>query len=411
MRILVISDLYPTASIKSGYFVYNQIKELSKHSNVSVLIPKELPMTYRNLSKIKSILKEIEYLSQLKKEPAPNSYEVGDIMPFLKLPSKHFCFAQSKLFMIQNKTRILRIVAYFQPDLVYAHQIIPSGGIASYIKNKYGIPYIIYEHGADIIGNNTGAGFALRNSLNFNFCRNVLENASCVLTNSQRMKNDVLKFFGNIKVSINHLGVNFDTYKDFKEKDSRINDQFTMVSLCYLDESKRIQDNIAAVKELVNKGYNISYDIYGKGQDEDRLKRIVSINQLDEHIRFMGFLRNEDVIDTLNKYDLFSLPSWEEAFGVVYLEALAAGIPAIGTQNEGPDEINRYGDIIYTVPRNDVSAIANTIEGLIKDYYSAKERVMLGQKVLLEEFNWSKNVQSLLEKINDMHIQTKVFCA
>ena len=403
MNILVISDLYPTATIKSGYFVYNQIKELSKYSNVSVVIPRELPMTYRNLSRIEGIHKEIEYLSRLKKEPVPNSYKVGEIRPFLKLPGKHFCFAQSKLFVMQNKKDIARIIKQFKPNLVYAHQIIPSGGIAFYIKKEYGIPYIIYEHGADIISNSTGEGFALRNSFNFNFSRKVLGAASFVLTNSQRMRNELLKLFNNIRVSINHLGVNFGRYKDFKERDRTKKERFTMVSLCYLDESKRIQDNIMAVMELLKKGYDISYDIYGRGQYESRLKRLVEINQFGERIRFMGFLRNEDVIDTLNKYDLFSLPSWEEAFGVVYLEALAAGIPVVGTQNEGPDEINRYGDIIYTVPRSNIKALVGTIEGLIEYYNSSKERVMLGQKVIMEEFNWSKNIDSLLKTIDSIN--------
>jgi glycosyltransferase involved in cell wall biosynthesis len=400
MDILIISDLYPTATIKSGYFVYNQIKELSKYSNVSVVIPRELPMTYRNLFTIGGIHKEIECLSRLKKEPAPNSYKVGEIKPFLKLPGKHFCFAQSKLFILQNKKAIDIIVNQFKPNMVYAHQIIPSGGIAYYIKKEYGIPFIVYEHGVDIMNANSGQGFALRNRFNFDFSRNVLEAASHILTNSQRVKDELLRFFNGIKVSINHLGVNFKRYRDFNERDKTKKGRFSMVSLCYFEERKGIQDNILAVMELLNKGYDIYYDIYGNGAYENKLKQLVDVNHLADHISFKGFLHNEDVIDTLSKYDLFSLPSWEEAFGVVYLEALAAGIPAIGTQKEGPEEINRYGDIIYTVPRSNIMALAGRIEGLIEDYNSSKERVVLGQRILLEEFNWSKNIESLLKTID-----------
>jgi teichuronic acid biosynthesis glycosyltransferase TuaC len=406
MNILVISDLYPTATIKSGYFVYNQVKELSKHSNVSVVIPRELPMTYRNLSTLEGIHNEIDCLSRLKKEPTSISYEAGEIRPFLKLPGKQLCFAQSKLFVMQNGKNIARIVNRFRPNIVCAHQIIPSGGIAYYIKKKYGIPYIVYEHGADIISNSAGQGFALRNRFNFELSRKVLDSASHVLTNSERMKNELLRLFSNISVSINHLGVNFEKHKDFKERDKARKERSTIVSLCYLDESKRIQDNIMAVRELLNRGYDISYDIYGNGAYETKLKQLVDVNHLTAHVSFKGFLRNEDVIDTLSKYDLFSLPSWEEAFGIVYLEALAAGIPAIGTRDEGPEEINRYGDIIYTVPRSNIRALAGTIEGLICDYNSSKQRVVLGQRMLLEEFNWSKNVESLLKTIDSIGISS-----
>jgi len=403
MNILIISHLYPSVAIKSGYFVYNQIEELSKHLNVYVVIPKEMPTTYRNIFKINGIRREIENLLKIKKEPPPNSYKIGEVMPFFKMPSKQFCFCQSKLFLLQNKKDILRIVNHFQPKIIYAHQIFPGGGIAYYIKKDHGIPYIVYEHGVDVLDNNTGRGFALRNNLNFRFARKVLENASCVLTNSQRMQNEISKHFNNIKVSISHIGVDVKRYGEFKERRRIKKDRFNMVSLCYFTEEKGIRDNIMAVIKLVKKGYNISYDIYGKGEYETILKRLVDQNRLGERIKFKGFLPNEEVIDTLNKYDVFVMPSWEEAFGVVYLEALAAGIPAIGTQNEGPDEINRYGDIVYTVPRNNVEALAGTIEGLIEDYNSSKERVMLGQKVIMEEFNWSKIIDSLLKTIDSIN--------
>ena len=130
MNILIISDLYPTATIRSGYFVYNQIKELSKYSNVSVVIPRELPMTYRNLSTIEGIPKEIECLSRLKREAVPNSYKPEEIRPFLKLPGKQLCFAQSKLFGMQNNEWCQRTMR---------SRIAPMKKVAKMLRNHRGL--------------------------------------------------------------------------------------------------------------------------------------------------------------------------------------------------------------------------------------------------------------------------------
>jgi glycosyltransferase involved in cell wall biosynthesis len=62
------------------------------------------------------------------------------------------------------------------------------------------------------------------------------------------------------------------------------------------------------------------------------------------------------------------LPSVEEAFGVAYIEAMAAGVPAIGTRGEpGPEEIAASGGGIRLVAPGDTHALAAAIEDVLED--------------------------------------------
>src|SRR3954462_4978011 len=64
----------------------------------------------------------------------------------------------------------------------------------------------------------------------------------------------------------------------------------------------------------------------------------------------------------------FVLPSVEEAFGVAYIEAMAAGVPAIGTRGEpGPEEIAASGGGMTLVPPGDAGALADAIRTVLAD--------------------------------------------
>jgi teichuronic acid biosynthesis glycosyltransferase TuaC len=90
--------------------------------------------------------------------------------------------------------------------------------------------------------------------------------------------------------------------------------------------------------------------------------------------------------------DLFVLPSVDEAFGVAYIEAMAGGVPAIGSAGEaGPEEILHEGGGIRLVPPADVPALAQEIDALLGD---ERERGELGRQAratVERAFTWQRS--------------------
>ena len=88
---------------------------------------------------------------------------------------------------------------------------------------------------------------------------------------------------------------------------------------------------IAALPNLRSpRGEPITYLIAGSGADRGRLEQIAAQHGVTEQVRFLGKVSEADLPDLYRAADLFVLPSTGEGFGIVYLEAMACGTPALG---------------------------------------------------------------------------------
>src|SRR5262249_27746177 len=95
-----------------------------------------------------------------------------------------------------------------------------------------------------------------------------------------------------------------------------------------------------------------------------RLLDYISRSGLEERVTFAGFVK--DAHRLISNFDLSLMPSWEEAFGRVAVESLAAGVPVIGTRAGGLPEILNDGGGIMVRPR-DPSALATAVLDLWAD--------------------------------------------
>jgi glycosyltransferase involved in cell wall biosynthesis len=98
-------------------------------------------------------------------------------------------------------------------------------------------------------------------------------------------------------------------------------------------------------------------------------------NGLSEAVRLLGF--RSDVLALINAADVFVLPSPAEPFGLVLLEAMALGKPAIATQAGGPLEIVVPEETGLLVPPSSPEALAEALSRLLAD---AQLRQSMGQK-------------------------------
>lgn len=142
-----------------------------------------------------------------------------------------------------------------------------------------------------------------------------------IICNSEQTKQEVMKYLGvsEKKITVTRLGIS----KDLQPKNTA-HDGYRIGTLSYLDPRKRIDILIRAFKaadfgdaELV---------IAGKGQDEDRLRRIA---EDDPRIKFLGFVPEKEKADFFNSLDVAVFPSLLEGYGIIFVEAMACGISVV----------------------------------------------------------------------------------
>jgi glycosyltransferase involved in cell wall biosynthesis len=103
-----------------------------------------------------------------------------------------------------------------------------------------------------------------------------------------------------------------------------------------------------------------------------KLRQLIAAERLTEHVRLLG--ERSDIPAVMGALDVVLVPSWEEPFGRVVVEAMALGLPVLATSVGGPAEIIRDGEGILVAPR-DPERLADAIACLAS---SAELRASLG---------------------------------
>lgn len=116
----------------------------------------------------------------------------------------------------------------------------------------------------------------------------------------------------------------------------------SVITCSNLIKRKNIDKLILAIKNL--EGFELT--IIGDGKELNKLKKLSRSDILDRQhkIKFLGRLSHEKVLEEMQKADIFILPSVNETFGLVYLEAMAAGCITVCTKNDGIDGIIKDGE-------------------------------------------------------------------
>ena len=138
-----------------------------------------------------------------------------------------------------------------------------------------------------------------------------------------------------------------------------------------------------------NKGYDVLFEalaspelaarpwqcvLGGDGPERTTLEAEAKRRGISDRVRFIGWVSDRQAF--FNTIDLFVLPSREEPFGIVLIEAMAAGLPVVATDTDGPSSILHDGQTGLMVPRDNAKALAGA---LINALASQADMAHMGQ--------------------------------
>ena len=140
-----------------------------------------------------------------------------------------------------------------------------------------------------------------------------------------------------------------------------------VASVGRLHPAKGHDDLLRAVHILIHRGRNVMLRIAGGGTDRDRLYQMIQELDIAGHATLEGPLQESDVRALLDASDVFALASHAEALGVVFMEAMALGVPVIATRTQGAQEVVEDGATGLLVDIKSPDQIAQAIESLLVD--------------------------------------------
>lgn len=283
-------------------------------------------------------------------------------------------FILSKTFLVKRllksfikKENIIRAVRLFFIDLIK-----PVGlktlknetlivGIAPYNKllNKYEKILkknraVYFTSWTDWSGNNFPNG-SIRNKDKYeHLMRECFYSAACVTSKTEQ---SIKKFIDSTQV-VNHA---IETADYLKKNITNLkwSNKRKFLYLGQLIERKNINMMLKWIKE---NNYDTEFSFAGDGNLK---KSITKLAECNKNVKYLGNLTNSEIKNKLKDYDFLILPSKDEPFGIVLIEALACGVPCIVSDCDGPKEIIEDGFNGYIFDRSDYKSFCERMDEAI----------------------------------------------
>lgn len=340
MKICIVSGGIPTPdNLGAGIFEYDQAKALAKYNNVIFAVV-DL-RSFRNKRKYG--------ITQLKKDGL-NIYIYS--FPLGGIPLRFRQVFGKKIFK-----RLMNIIITEEgyPDIVHSHFLDISAYAVPYCNNKR-IPIVVTEH------------WSLLNKEHLP--KSIVRIARKVYSKANERICVSSSFASRLS---HHTGVDFKIVPNivsaddfsFIEHKCLANDPFVFVSCGYLIHGKGYDVEIKAFRNVVNIFPDCQLQIIGNGEQLDNLKRLVHQMHLENNVIFLGEKHRQEINNIYKEANAFVLASRRETFGVVYIEAMSAGLPVIATTCGGPEDfVNDENGLL--VPVDNVQALSEAMISMVK---------------------------------------------
>ncbi len=251
-------------------------------------------------------------------------------------------------------------------DIIHTHSPFLMGRLASALARRLSLPLTFtyhtkYEEYVHYVPFARKTAKRITIKLTRDFCKK----CDMVITPTAHVQ-EMLKEDGiETPMEVVPTGVDIKKYGDgsstwMRRRYRFNNEDLILLYVGRLGEEKNLFFLLGVVKELMAEFPDLYLMLVGGGPDEKEFRRVVVDWDLEHRIIFAGVVNPQKVIDYYLGADIFSFPSVTETQGLVILEAMAAGLPVIAMDREGPASIVNNGvDGILVQPEKE-----NFLEGL-----------------------------------------------
>lgn len=308
-----------------------------------------------------------------------------------------FYWKQKSIERVMKKS-----IASSEYDVVHAHSLFTNGYQALNIKKKFQVPYVVAVR-------NTDLNFFFKKAVHLRRVGiEILSEAGAIVFLSPSQKTVLLETYvpSHLKESIqkksfvipnglspfwlHHAGVP----KMISEGPWKI------LFVGNISANKNLPMLIKAVKILEDHGIQASLTAVGKLKEPTYIEKVPLKN-----FQYHEYMDKERLLDLYRASDLFVLPSKQETFGLVYLEAMSQGLPVLYTKGQGFDGHIPSGEVGFPVDAESAEDIAEKIQMAISSYTELSEKALK----YVEAFQW-ENISATYRTRYEEILERKEVC-
>ena len=159
----------------------------------------------------------------------------------------------------------------------------------------------------------------------------------------------------------------------------------TLTRLAYSEKYKGYDKVIEVMPEIIAAYPNVKYLIAGKPDEKEheRLKQLIAAKSLEKNVFLIGFIAEEEITDHYQLADLFIMPSRKEGFGIVFIEAMACGLPVIAGNQDGSVDALKNGELGLLINPENRNEIIDTLSQVLdSNSYTIPKKQQLQREVI-----------------------------
>jgi glycosyltransferase involved in cell wall biosynthesis len=377
MKICLVTTSYPRwEGDHRSLFIYEVAHELQSQGNSVLVVSIHSPGAKRHESlagvEVHRPMYLPEKLETLQKEDG------GITVAWQKHPLTRLAIIP---FILAQAIAILR----FSKDCDIIHANWSLSAFSTWLSKPFHRkPYVVTVHGSDIF---KGSSIPVVSTLT----RICLNSAHHIIAVSSALQQALITLGVDLeKITVISNGVNLDTFHPSNDPPG---DNILFVG--NLAESKGIEYLIKAMPGILQRlpGYRLT--IIGDGPKRQDLEHLARSLEIQASIDFLGSLPQPVVGEWMRKSKIFVLPSLNEGFGIVLLEALASGLPVVGTEVGGIKDII-LPEVGALVPPANPERLASAILNILADEDRYKSIRSFAVQYVTARYTWKSKVQEIV---------------
>jgi glycosyltransferase involved in cell wall biosynthesis len=304
---------------------------------------------------------------------------------------------------VQTGKKLLRVGRY---DVINTHFVLPTGPVGDALARFGDVPNVLSLHGGDLYDPSKWRSPHHHPYLRA-WVRRLLRRADMVVGQSRNTLENMRRFYTpeiqgvQIPLGIRRpqAGAALRSHYGCQESD------VLLVTVGRLVARKGLPQLITVMTDLRNAKVRLL--IVGTGPQEQLLKEEVSKRQLTQQILFLGYVEEAEKFRILQMCDLYVSTSQHEGFGLVFLEAMACGLPIVCYDHGGQTDFLRDRETGYLIPLNATNLFKERCAALSGDP-ELRRAIGNHNKHLVEEY-YIDNCATKYEQLFYETVKLKIF--
>ena len=401
MKVLMMGPLPPDMGGTSIGGVATVVKELTKQFSENQEIDFYLFATNVYTESPENWIDEKENYTLYKSAKKNICYKLFGF-DFLKIIPYHFLIPKSNFERYYKATSLFlfikKIITQVNPDILHVHHA-HSLPITAYLASNGEIPIVTTLHSFHALMGKKGKELDLQKKL---FQKNFDISSKLIAVSSYVKEEAIALGADSEKVVVIPNGININEWKPIPKEDARKKldidlDKKIVLFTGNLQKRKGIDILIESFRQVVDEISEVNLIIVGSGEEEKNLKFLTNKLGLHASVKFTGRVSDEELKLWYNACDVYCAPSREEAFGIIYLEAMACAKPVIGPDHGGPKEIIKDGVTGHLFDNESYNDLAQKIIKILEDNDLAERFGRKSRELIENEYNWAKIAKQTME--------------